>query len=81
MAEAMPFQAHRRYTSTMNLPLESASEGLLPHAAETETWLLPNGESLDERIERSLAQIERGEGLNEEQLRAFLAERRASRKA
>lgn len=67
------------YTLTMNRSHESAREYLLPQAAET--WLLPNGESLDERIERSLAQIERGEGLNEEQLRAFLTERRASLKA
>ena len=62
----------------MDLPLEPSSEDFLPSAADIETWLLPSGESLEVRIERSLAQIERGEGMTGEQLKAFLNERRAS---
>ena len=77
MAKAMPFHPSQRYTSNMNLPLESAYEDHSP-SADTETWLLPNGESLDERIASSLAQIERGEGMTSEQLKAFLNERRAT---
>ena len=41
-------------------------------------WLSVDKEALNRRLDESLAQVERGEGMTGEQLKAFLNERRAS---
>jgi Arc/MetJ-type ribon-helix-helix transcriptional regulator len=61
---------------------------LLAHALdllETETaardWLLRNRDALNQRLDLSFAQSERGESYSPEQARTLLAERRAMRHA
>lgn len=41
-------------------------------------WLTANKEALNRRLDESVAQIERGEGMTGEELKAFLDERRAT---
>ncbi len=45
---------------------------------DQDLWLSVDKEALNRRLDESLAQIERGEGMTGEQLKAFLNERRAS---
>jgi len=44
-----------------------------------EQWLLRNKDAINERLEESLAQIERGEGIPGDQVREKLAQMRAAR--
>ena len=56
---------------------------LINHALDLldaeESSLLRNKDALDQRLEESMAQIERGEGIPGDQLLQYLAEKRQSR--
>ncbi len=41
-------------------------------------WLLENRDSIDAKIERAISQIDRGEGIPDEQLRERLAKRKSA---
>lgn len=90
---------HTRYTLTMSLALDPATEQriqrelargpyrepaeLVNHALDLldaeESSLLRNKAALDQRLEESMAQIKRGEGIPGDQLLQYLAEKRQSR--
>ncbi len=46
---------------------------LLETQEEQDRWLLENREAIDSKIKRGIGQLERGEGIPEEQLDAYLA--------
>lgn len=50
---------------------------LLESQEEQDRWLLENGESVNRKIQRGLNQLERGEGIPENQLNAYLADLKA----
>ncbi len=56
---------------------------LINHALDLledeESWLLSNKAALNKRLEESMAQIERGEGIPGDQLLSVLAEKRSQR--
>lgn len=56
---------------------------LINHALDLledeESWLLNNKAALNKRLEESMAQIERGEGIPGDQLLSVLAEKRSQR--
>jgi hypothetical protein len=45
---------------------------------EQDRWLLENREAISAKIRRGLEQLDRGEGISEGQLSAYLAELRAN---
>ena len=50
---------------------------LLESQEEQDRWLLENRESVNRKIQRGLNQLERGEGIPENQLNAYLADLKA----
>jgi len=53
---------------------------LLDTQEEQDKWLLENREFIRGKIERGVAQLERGEGIPEDQLDQYLAERKRKSK-
>jgi hypothetical protein len=53
---------------------------LLDTQEEHDKWLLENREFIRGKIERGIAQLERGEGVPEDQLDQYLAERKRKTK-
>ena len=55
-------------------------EGALLHLLETQEeqdrWLMENRETIHTRISRGIAQLDRGEGIPEDQLDAYLVEQK-----
>ncbi len=60
---------------------EEALLHLLETQEEQDRWLMENREALNARIQRGIAQLDRGEGIPEDQLDAFLAEQKAQPRA
>jgi hypothetical protein len=58
----------------------NAQEALL-HLLETQEeqdrWLIENRDSINAKIRRGIAQLDRGEGISEDQLDGYLAEQKA----
>ena len=50
---------------------------LLETQEEQDRWLLENREAIQEKIRRGIQQLDRGEGIPEEQLDAYLANLKA----
>ncbi len=57
--------------------VEEALLRLLETQEEQDRWLLANREWIGAKIRRGLAQLDRGEGIPEDQLDAYLAERKS----
>ena len=56
---------------------EEALLHLLETQEEQDRWLMENREAVNAKIQRGIAQLDRGEGIPEDQLDAFLAEHKA----
>jgi predicted transcriptional regulator len=54
--------------------VEEALLRLLETQEEQDRWLLQNRDAINAKIRRGLAQLDRGEGIPEDQLDAYLAE-------
>jgi predicted transcriptional regulator len=59
--------------------VEEALIHLLETQEEQDRWLIENRTAIDAKIRRGLEQLDRGEGIPEDQLDAWLAEQRALR--
>jgi antitoxin ParD1/3/4 len=57
---------------------EEVIERALEVLRSEDEWLARNEESINEKIERGIAQLDRGEGISGEDLRANLAKRKAA---
>ena len=57
--------------------VEDVVSDALEIQAEREVWLQENKAAIDAKIERGLAQLDRGEGIPEDQLDAYLAKLKA----
>jgi hypothetical protein len=57
--------------------VEELLERLLETQEEQDRWLLENREAISAKIRRGVAELERGEGIGENQLDAHLAELKA----
>jgi hypothetical protein len=55
---------------------EEALLHLLETQEEQDRWLMENRETINAKIQRGLAQLDRGEGIPEDQLDAFLTEQK-----
>lgn len=56
---------------------EDALVRLLGTQEEQDRWLLENREEINAKIRRGIAQLDRGEGIPEDRLDAYLAELKA----
>ena len=56
---------------------EEALERLLDTQEEQDRWLMEDKSAIDARIKRGMAQLDRGEGISEDQLDDYLAELKA----
>ena len=56
---------------------EEALLHLLETQEEQDRWLMENRETINTKIRRGIKQIDRGEGIPEDQLDAYLAEQKA----
>ena len=57
--------------------VEEALLRLLETQEEQDRWLLENREAINAKIRRGIEQLDRGEGIPEDQLDAYLAELKA----
>jgi antitoxin ParD1/3/4 len=69
--------AHAIRSGAYQSPEEVIARALEVLRSEDE-WLAQNKEAIDEKIERGLAQIERGEGISGDELRRRLEKRKAA---
>ena len=74
-ALAARMQRHIQATGSGNV--EEALLRLLETQEEQDRWFLTNRETIDAKIRRGLAQLDRGEGIPEDRLDAYLAERKS----
>ena len=56
---------------------EEALLHLLETQEEQDSWLMENRETINAKIRRGVEQLDRGEGIPEDQLDAYLAEHKA----
>jgi hypothetical protein len=56
---------------------EEALLHLLETQEEQDRWLMENRETINTKIRRGIEQLDRGEGIPEDQLDAYLAEQKA----
>ena len=57
---------------------EEVIERALEVLRSEDEWLARNGEAINEKIERGIAELDRGEGISGEDLRARLGKRQAA---
>jgi hypothetical protein len=70
----------RQLQATGTESLEEVVVHLLETQEEQDRWLLENRDFIRTKIGRGLAQLDRGEGIGEDELDAQLAKRKAKRK-
>jgi predicted transcriptional regulator len=64
----------RQIQTTSSSSIEEALLRLLETQEEQDRWLLENRESNNAKIRRGIEQLDRGEGIPEDRLDAYLAE-------
>ena len=70
----------RQIETTGSGSVEEALRRLLETQEEQDRWLAQNRAAIDEKIKRGLDQLDRGEGIPEDQLHAHLAKLKADQK-
>jgi hypothetical protein len=71
--EALAARIQKQLALTGSESVEEVLFHLLETQEEQDRWLLVNRELNNEKIRRSLEQLERGEGIPEDQLNEYLA--------
>ncbi len=74
---ALEARLPRQIQATGAASPEEAMLHLLETQEEQDRWLLDNREAINAKIRRGMAQLDRGEGIPEDQLDAFLTEHKA----
>jgi hypothetical protein len=71
---ALEARIQKQLQATGSRTLEEVLLRLLETQEEQDRWLLENREAINAKIRRGIDQLDRGEGIPEEQLDAYLAE-------
>jgi hypothetical protein len=74
---ALEARIQRQIQVTGAASVEDALLRLLETQEEQDRWLLEDREAINAKVRRGLGQLERGEGIPEDQLDAYLAELKA----
>jgi hypothetical protein len=74
---ALETRLQKQLQTTGSGTVEEVLLRLLETQEEQDRWLLENREALDTKIRRGIAQLERGEGIPEDRLDAYLQELKA----
>ena len=74
---ALEARMKRQIQATGAASPEESLLHLLERQEEQDRWLMENRETINAKIERGMAQLDRGEGIPEDQLDTFLAEHKA----
>ena len=70
---ALEARIRRQIQTTGSGSVEEALLRLLETQEEQDRWLLENREAINSKIRRGIEQLDRGEGIPEDQLDAYLA--------
>lgn len=70
---ALEARLRKQIQSTGAASAEEASQRILEMQEEQDRWLLEKKEAINLKIRRGIEQLDRGEGIPENQLDAFLA--------
>jgi hypothetical protein len=74
---ALEARIQKQLQSTGSRSVEEVLLRLLDTQEEQDRWLLENREEINAKIRRGIAQLDRGEGIPEDQLDAYLAKLKA----
>jgi len=74
---ALEARIRKQLQTTASGSVEEVLLRLLETQEEQDRWLLENRESIDAKIRRGVAQLDRGEGIPEDQLDAYLKDLKA----
>lgn len=74
---ALEARIRKQLQTTASGSVEEMLLRLLETQEEQDRWLLENRESIDAKIRRGMAQLDRGEGIPEDQLDAYLKDLKA----
>jgi hypothetical protein len=74
---ALEARIQRQLQATGSSTVEEVLLRLLETQEEQDRWLLENRETIDAKIKRGIDQLDRGEGIPEDRLKAYLADLKA----
>ena len=74
---AQEARIQRQLQATGSSTVEEVLLRLLETQEEQDRWLLENRETIDAKIKRGIDQLDRGEGVPEDRLNAYLADLKA----
>jgi len=74
---ALEARIQRQIQATGSASVEEVLLRLLETQEEQDRWLLENREAINTKIRRGIDQLERGEGIPEDRLDAYLADLKA----
>jgi hypothetical protein len=74
---ALEARIRKQLQSTGSSSVEEVLLRLLDTQEEQDRWLLENREKINGKIRRGIAQLDRGEGIPEDKLNAYLAKLKA----
>jgi len=74
---ALEARIQRQLLATGSSTVEEVLLRLLETQEEQDRWLLENRETIDAKIKRGIDQLDRGEGIPEDRLNAYLADLKA----
>jgi hypothetical protein len=74
---ALAARMEKQREASGSTTMEEVVRRLLETQEEQDRWLLENREAIDTKIRRGIAQLDRGEGIPEQQLRDYLAKLKA----
>jgi len=74
---ALEARLKKQLETTGSSSVEELLLRLLESQEEQDRWLLENREGIKSKIQRGLNQLERGEGISEDRLDAYLADLKA----
>jgi len=74
---ALEARIQRQLQATGSSTVEEVLLRLLETQEEQDRWLLENRETIDAKIKRGIDQLDRGDGIPEDRLKAYLADLKA----
>ena len=77
---ALEARIQKQIQATGAASAEEALLRLLETQEEQDRWLMENGDTINAKIQRGIAQLDRGEGIPDDELDVFLTEHKAKPK-
>ena len=75
--DALEARIQKQIHATGSANAEEALLHLLETQEEQDRWLIENRDAIDAKIRRGIAQLDRGKGVPEDELDAYLTEQKA----